>query len=180
MSKKEQHTFNTITEDLVFTSSAEDFVTYDEVQKAALTLGISVPTRDEIDCHMKTYFKCLPTKRQQREGFEYLSFIQNGVVENALHGKEISNSNSTEKQTEEPVAKRRCTSASMPQSLLSTIKKWHDVNRQTSHGLTAKLEQVAKDKIESRHLKKEIFKLTTQEVAMVTTKNAVNLFKLNR
>ena len=77
MSKKEQHTFNTITEDLVFTSSAEDFVTYNEVQKAALTLGISVPTREEIDRHMKTYFKCLPTKRQQREGFEYLSFIQN-------------------------------------------------------------------------------------------------------
>lgn len=155
--------------DLQFSNSADDFVSYEEVQKAALTLGMSVPTRDQIDTHMKIFFKMLPTKKQQREGFNYCNFnfdencMQKILQKSAHVSNDLNNATTNEPPSGNKRLRGEKSDFCLPPSVLNSVKKFHDTQRgQQPSALTTKLKQDEQDKTNMTMLKKEIQILSTQ------------------
>lgn len=155
--------------ELTFTNCSDDFVTYEELQRAALKLGMSVPTREQIDAHMKFCHKIMPTKKQRQEGFENLSLDFETVKKNLdlfVETKtEAAKARQDETNAERPSKRPReetVKAFTIPPSLKTSIRKWHDVNKGQPDSLTTKLRQEEQDKFNSKRLKKEIINYTAQ------------------
>lgn len=144
LEKESDSEFNEILKSLVFSDSADDFVSYEEVQNAAASLNMSIPTRSQIDAHMKTFFKILPSKQKQRDGFCNLVLSTN--QERCDMDVEMQN---VEECAGNSKKKRRQTKAAQdtkaPSSLLSRIQTFHEQQRQHAHALTSQIKQKKED-----------------------------------
>ena len=148
-----------LTQDLEFTDSAEDFVSYEEIQNAAVKLGMNVPTRNEINTHMRTLFKILPSKRKQKEGFEKIQIGEGRVPAAAC----VPASSGVKKGKKQKL------------SLESRMKSFHDASRGTPSALTSRIQQENEDKLAMKTIKKEIQILTVQ--VMQLDKNQTSEFE---
>ena len=194
--KKLKEDMRLVFKDLEFTNSADDFVTYDEVQRAALNLNMTMPTKEQIDYHMKFFFKMLPTRQQRREGFAGIIMDGPGVqaafekreelVEEALIKQHRENLPAKTEKTivDEPPCKKpkQTVGLHIPPVLAANVKKWSIVNKGQPDGLTERLKQDVKDKAEMDNLKKEILIQTARtevsEFDLEQTKN-LNLLQSN-
>lgn len=168
MTSKTASNVNALFEDLVFTDSADDFVSYEEVQNAANKLGIAMPTRDEIDYHMKTLFKLLPAKHKQKEGFDNISFkstleqaksdLSNGP--NKRDREESTRESKRSKPTNPALNPIRL--LDVPTALQCKIQAFHDVSRGQPSGLDARLRQDEEDAEKLATTKKEIDKMAAR------------------
>lgn len=161
-----------LTQDLQFSNCAEDFVTYEEMQRAAIGLGMTCPTRQQIDAHMKIFFKMLPEKRNQREGFSNVVLDVTALREardRMKYGKlsednefcvkeqeELSDTNAKNKNL-----KRKAAPTNLSLALTTKMSKFKACNVGQPDGLSAKLIKDAADKEQSKILQKKIIKLST-------------------
>lgn len=127
-------------DDLEFTDSAEDFVSYEEIQNAAVKLGMNVPTRNEIKTHMRTLFKILPSKKKQKEGFEKIQ----------IGDRRVPTTECVPASTGERGGKKQ------KLSLESRMKGFHESSRGTPSALISRIQQENEDKLAMKTIKKEI------------------------
>lgn len=188
-----------LTSEMHFTNCPDDFVTYEELQRGALKLGMSVPTRDQIDEHMKWCHKMFPTYKNRREGFQNYQFdferlknhIENSEIKETfiedyeppnastvnvenVEKPNIEKENGQSDRSKRPREDRRPKIA-LPPSLSTCIRKFHSDNQgKQPDGLTAKLRQDEKDRSESRRLKKEIIVSTALFEKDANSENSEN------
>ena len=144
-----------LTQDLEFTDSAEDFVSYEEIQTPPWNWHKRPHAQQT---HMRTLFKILPA-RKQKEGFEKIQIGEGRVPAAAC----VPASSSVKKGKKQKL------------SLESRMKSFHDASRGTPSALTSRIQQENEDKLAMKTIKKEIQILTVQ--VMQLDKNQTSEFE---